>query len=1170
MIRRRRRLPARLVTGLVATSLAVAALALPALADDTTASYDTYRTGWDPNESKLAPSQVSAADFGQLFATQLDGQVYAQPVVAKGTLLAVTENDKAYGMDPVTGAVRWTRDVGPAWPASAIGCGDLIPNIGATATPVVDPATGTAYFTTKVNDGADTSHPHWYMHAVDVTTGKERTGFPTTLGGHPTNSPTTTFNPRTAMQRPGLLLLGGVVYAGFASHCDYGPYVGYVLGVDAATGKQTALWSTEAGTSNEQAGIWQSGGGLMSDGAGRIFVSTGNGLSPAPSPGRTPPANLAESIIRLGVGADGSLTAKDFFSPSNNTNLDTDDTDFGSGGPVALPDGAFGTAAHPHLVVMVGKDGRVYLLDRDDLGGSAQGAGGTDKVLQKIGPYKGVWGHPGVWPGEGGYVYTIENYGPLRAFKYGVSGSGQPLLTSVGTSAGNWGYTSGSPVVTSDGTTSGSALVWAVYTSGPTGANAQLRAYDAVPVDGVLKQRYSAPIDTGSKFQIAGTDAGRVYVGSRSGKVYGFGRPTTVALAGSPTDFGAVPVGTSRTTTVTVTATRAVTVSAVSASGPFSTGAVTLPQSLTTGQKLAVPVTFAPTTAGTQSGALTFATSAGSLGFDLHGSATQAGLSATPASLDFGDVPVGGKVTLSVNVANTGATTETITGATPAAAPFASTVLPANGSTLAPGASVSIPITFAPTAAGARTGSVKVSSDAGAVSIPVTGNGVSGSPHMTLSPTSLDFGTVPVGQTVSRTFDLTNTGNLVLTISKAAPPTAPFYAPNPIPEGQSLEPGEDSVIHETIQFTPTAPGTFTGQYLVTGNDGQGAQHVDVKGVATAASGTVAPAPAAGGWSFNGPATQSGADTVLNPLTTGQSGNAIFPTPVTTEGLHVQFTAQIGGGTGGDGMTFALLDAAHSSATSRGRSGGALGFGGLTGVAVGLDTYKGGNDPSSNFVGIATGATGTNSDVLTWAATQAAATPLRTGTHLVDVTVVKGVLTVRLDGGLPLQATVAVPAQARLAFTASTGGVTDLHTVRGVSITRVAAPPAAGPSGAIVGLASKCMDVQGAKTDDGTQVQLYDCNATAAQTWTVGDDGTIRALGKCLTPKAGGTADGTYVQLFSCDGSAAQVWTARAGQTLLNGASRTCLDVYKRNPANNTRLQLWTCNGQSNQVWKLPA
>ncbi|MGH9094198.1 MAG: PQQ-binding-like beta-propeller repeat protein, partial [Acidimicrobiales bacterium] len=281
----RARLAAALAALAVTTSLAsvsLVAAASPARADNTTISYGPLRTGWDPNEANLSPSNVSASDFGQLFSTALDGQVYAQPLVAGGTVLAVTENDTAYGLDPQTGATRWQNHVGSPWPASAIGCGDLVPDIGITSTPVYDPATGTAYFAAKVNDGPDVDHPHWYLHAISVQTGVERSGFPTTIGGSPTNNPANTFDPMTAGQRAGLLLLDGVVYVAFASHCDYGTYVGYVAGVSASTGRQTTLWATEGSSSSAEAGIWQSGGGLVSDGPGRIILATGNGVSPAP------------------------------------------------------------------------------------------------------------------------------------------------------------------------------------------------------------------------------------------------------------------------------------------------------------------------------------------------------------------------------------------------------------------------------------------------------------------------------------------------------------------------------------------------------------------------------------------------------------------------------------------------------------------------------------------------------------------------------------------------------------------------------------------------------------------------------------------------------------------------------------------------------------------------
>jgi iron transport multicopper oxidase len=152
---------------------------------------------------------------------------------------------------------------------------------------------------------------------------------------------------------------------------------------------------------------------------------------------------LGQSTVRLQVQADGTLKASDFFAPYDASTLDSWDADFGSGGPVALPSQYFGNQAHPHLFVGVGKQGYVYLLDRDDLGGSGMGANGSDQVIQRIGPYGGVWSRPGVWPGDSGYVYiptASSGTTPggssehLEVYHYGIDGSGKPTLAHVATS----------------------------------------------------------------------------------------------------------------------------------------------------------------------------------------------------------------------------------------------------------------------------------------------------------------------------------------------------------------------------------------------------------------------------------------------------------------------------------------------------------------------------------------------------------------------------------------------------------------------------------------------------------------------------------------------------------------------------------------------------------------
>ena len=439
-----------------------------------------------------------------------------------------TEKAKAYAVNAATGTVVWERTFGRPFTAHAIGCADLTPALGSTSTPVIDPATGTVYLTTRLFEGRGTLNDgYWYLEAISAKTGEERPGFPVQISGTPYNTPGVPFNEHYAMQRPGLLLLNGVVYMGFASDCDITPYRGIVVGVNVQTAKIT-MWSAESGEGtgeDSEAGIWQGGGGLVSDIAGRIIVSTGNGNPPlAPAPSHSPPGQLGDAVIGLQVEPSGELAASDFFAPSNGPELNENDTDLGSGGPIALPTEYFGTAGVPHLVVEVGKDGRIFLINADDMGGYREGAGEGDAVLQTVGPYGGVWGHPAAYGGQGGWVYVVESGGGyMRALSYGVSG-GLPALTSRATSSEYFGYTSGSPLVTSNGTNPESAVVWAVYSSGSTGGTGgSLRAYSAVPTGEALQPLWRASIGRATKFATPTAAEGRLYVGTRNGRLYAFG-----------------------------------------------------------------------------------------------------------------------------------------------------------------------------------------------------------------------------------------------------------------------------------------------------------------------------------------------------------------------------------------------------------------------------------------------------------------------------------------------------------------------------------------------------------------------------------------------------------------------------------------------------------------------
>jgi outer membrane protein assembly factor BamB len=172
------------------------------------------RSSWDRDESKLSPALVGASDFGLQFSTALPAvpgttlnKIYAQPIVAAGVVIAATEENEVVGLDAITGNIKWSKVLGPSWPAATVACGDLIPDIWITGTPVYDPATTAVYVVAKTNDGPDVEHPNYRMHALDLTTGAEKAGWPVVIAGNPTNGGPA-FVPRTANQRPARWVAG--------------------------------------------------------------------------------------------------------------------------------------------------------------------------------------------------------------------------------------------------------------------------------------------------------------------------------------------------------------------------------------------------------------------------------------------------------------------------------------------------------------------------------------------------------------------------------------------------------------------------------------------------------------------------------------------------------------------------------------------------------------------------------------------------------------------------------------------------------------------------------------------------------------------------------------------------------------------------------------------------
>jgi len=1031
-------------------------------ADVTTQSGTTLRDNWDSAEPGLAPSALTSSNFGQLYSTPVGGQVYARPLVWHGTVLVATETNRVAAIDAASGALEWSHQFGTPWNVSDIpGCTDISPTSGITGTPVIDPATGIAYFVTKSYISGDSGPSEIEMHAVDMTSGDEEPGWPVVFQGTASNDPTSTFNATNLISRPSLLLLNGVVYAGLGSLCDTEPFQGWVIGVSTATARLSTLWTTEPHAAAWGAGgsVWQSGSGLVSDGPNTMLLVTGNGVTPPAGGGQAepPPGDLGNAVARLTVEPDGSLQTTDFFAPADAASLNYDDLDQGSGGIAALPD-QMGRANHPHLLVQAGKSGIVYLLDRDNLGGEAQGPGGSDAAVQEFGggtaPGGGpqgigqVYDTPAAWPGDGGWLYLDStsppgqvntNGGDLYAFSESVDGSGNPVFTQVGDTGQTLGYGSSSPVVTSDGTTDGSAAVWLIERTSD-GAS-ELEAFGTVPVGGTLPLLWSAPLGATPKFQTPTTDSGRVYVGTNNG-LEAFG-PTSSAppLEAAPSSFPDTSDGTTSQLDVTVTSTRAVTVTSLSTTQPefAPVDAPALPVTVPAGGQLTVPVAFSPDQAGPVAGSLVFGASDGTTSaVALQGTGTvpPGALTTDPAALDFGVVVAGGPpVTRPVTFTNETANPETVDGVLNPSAPFAVESAPASGSVVQPGAQVTVEVTYdPPSTVGTASSLFGVTTDQGLASVPLTAATGTGSPELVISPSSADLGAVNQGTPATTEVTVRNAGNTNMTVTASVPPSTPgFTVTDPVAPGTVIPPGQ--AVISKVTFDPPSEGVFSDSWSITTDDGSG-QHLVTFSAEGLPAGVV-DSPAQGGWVDNGTATQEGGTLQLTDATTPSSaGSAFFPTPVDANALSVSFTATIGGGSGADGMALVLADPSNGD-NDVGYAGGGLGFAGIVGTAVGLDTYP------TDFVGIAQGSD--PSDTLPgWLAQTTAVPPLRQGSHQVLVTVDNGTITVSIDGTQVLSTAVSLPPTVLVGFSGGDGSLTDAHDVSDVSITTDAGtlPPTA--------------------------------------------------------------------------------------------------------------------------------
>jgi hypothetical protein len=518
-LRRRFASPAILaMLGALAGTLVGGAVGRPAHADVTTISVNPLRTGWDPNEPLLTPSTVHGAGFGELFHTVLPDPnsptvVYAQPVVANAMIIVATEHDRVYGIDENGGAVRWIDQLGTYEPDSH-SCDQVTPHLGITSTPVIDLSTNTVYVMARDFDPADpVNGTAWRLHALELSGGGERAGWPVTISGSAHNRPGLAFDPYQHQQRPALLLLHGSVFAGFGSFCDQQPYYGWIAGVSTTTRAQSLYVDEPTGT---EGAFWGAGGGFVADGATSFLAASGNGTGGTDQPPQntsggsvTAATNLADSVIRYQIQGDGiTVNPVDFFGVGI---TDTTDSDLGSSQVSALPD-QLGVAGHPHLGVVGSKRGTLYVVDRDNLGGRHSNDSG---VVSELTATDNLFGHVASWPGDGGFVYDA-GISHLNAFRLDATGH----LSRVANAS--VGAMSGSPLITSNGTNSGSATLW-FYDRGSQQLKAEAANVGAGPN---FTQLFSATVGNPgqyTKFIDVAADNNRILVTADDGQLHVFG-----------------------------------------------------------------------------------------------------------------------------------------------------------------------------------------------------------------------------------------------------------------------------------------------------------------------------------------------------------------------------------------------------------------------------------------------------------------------------------------------------------------------------------------------------------------------------------------------------------------------------------------------------------------------
>ena len=504
----------------------------------TTERYDNARTSANLVETLLTPANVTENTFGKLFTRAVDGYLYAQPLYIEhlkigpqndyhNVIFLATEHNTVYAFDaddPTASTPFWSVNLGPTVPCSDLDGGpwgvyqDLTPEIGITSTPVIDPVAGTIYVVAKTKENGKYFQR---LYALDIQTGAERLGSPVLISpsisgtGDGAVNGIVPFNSLKELNRAALLLSRGVVYIAFASHADFPPFHGWVLGYDAKTLALTAVFNTSPNGAGD--GIWQSGGGLSSDENGDVFAATGNGTFDADSGGH----DFGNTVLRLHPTPQG-LTVTDWFTPADQANMTAGDHDLGTSCPVYLRD--------QHRVIIGGKNQMLYVLNAAKLG--KYNPSGDTQIPQSFKIADGhIHGAPIYWNGQTGpriYIWSEYDYLKEFAFQNGILNT---TPTSTSPDSVPDGMPGGFMTISADGSKKGTGIVWA---SRPflEDANRQtvagiFEAYDAEDVSKLLWSSENNPdrdrVGSFAKFNPPLVANGKVYLATFSGQLVVYG-----------------------------------------------------------------------------------------------------------------------------------------------------------------------------------------------------------------------------------------------------------------------------------------------------------------------------------------------------------------------------------------------------------------------------------------------------------------------------------------------------------------------------------------------------------------------------------------------------------------------------------------------------------------------